>query len=90
VAVLEGGLPEWKSAYETETGDCAQNTASGSGDKWEKDTTMQWSIEQMRANLQDGAQGRQTVDARPPGRFQGEAPEPRPGLRLGHMPGAIK
>ena len=28
------------------------------------------------------------VDARPPGRFAGDEPEPRPGLRLGHIPGA--
>eukprot|EP00879_Flechtneria_rotunda_P009889 GHRR01010341.1.p1 GENE.GHRR01010341.1~~GHRR01010341.1.p1 ORF type:complete len:320 (+),score=104.57 GHRR01010341.1:296-1255(+) len=31
---------------------------------------------------------RQVVDARPSGRFKGVDPEPRPGLRLGHMPGA--
>lgn len=31
----------------------------------------------------------QILDARPAARFMGEAPEPRPGLRLGHMPGAI-
>lgn len=30
----------------------------------------------------------QIVDARPAGRFRGIEPEPRPGLRLGHMPGA--
>jgi len=28
------------------------------------------------------------VDARSPGRFAGTEPEPRPGLRSGHMPGA--
>ena len=31
----------------------------------------------------------QVVDARPTNRFRGEAPEPRPGLRGGHMPGAL-
>lgn len=31
----------------------------------------------------------QILDGRPAARFKGEAPEPRPGLRLGHMPGAI-
>ena len=30
----------------------------------------------------------QIVDARPPGRFAGIDPEPRPGLRAGHIPGA--
>ncbi|MDB5506782.1 MAG: sseA [Devosia sp.] len=32
---------------------------------------------------------RQLIDARPAARFRGEAPEPRAGLRGGHMPGAI-
>jgi thiosulfate/3-mercaptopyruvate sulfurtransferase len=31
----------------------------------------------------------QLVDARPPGRFAGHTPEPRVGLRSGHMPGAL-
>ena len=31
----------------------------------------------------------QVVDARSAARFRGEAPEPRPGLRPGHMPGAL-
>src|SRR5262249_11371119 len=30
----------------------------------------------------------QIVDARPQGRFEGKDPEPRPGLRGGHVPGA--
>jgi thiosulfate/3-mercaptopyruvate sulfurtransferase len=29
------------------------------------------------------------VDVRPAARFRGEAPEPRPGIRSGHMPGAL-
>ena len=31
----------------------------------------------------------QVVDFRPAARFRGEAPEPRPGVRAGHMPGAV-
>jgi thiosulfate/3-mercaptopyruvate sulfurtransferase len=34
------------------------------------------------------SQGAQLVDARSAARFRGDAPEPRPGLREGHMPGA--
>jgi thiosulfate/3-mercaptopyruvate sulfurtransferase len=30
----------------------------------------------------------QVADARSPGRFRGEEPEPRPGVRAGHMPNA--
>ncbi len=29
------------------------------------------------------------VDARPADRFRGEAPEPRPGVRPGHIPGSL-
>lgn len=38
--------------------------------------------------LRELESGGQVVDARPAPRFLGEQPEPRPGLRLGHMPGA--
>src|SRR3981081_2977846 len=34
-------------------------------------------------------QTEQVVDARSPARFRGEQPQPRPGVRPGHMPGAI-
>jgi thiosulfate/3-mercaptopyruvate sulfurtransferase len=40
----------------------------------------------MRAHL--GAGDATVVDARSAPRFAGEAPEPRPGLPSGHMPGA--
>jgi thiosulfate/3-mercaptopyruvate sulfurtransferase len=33
--------------------------------------------------------GGQLMDARSAGRFAGTAPEPRPGLQSGHMPGAV-
>jgi thiosulfate/3-mercaptopyruvate sulfurtransferase len=44
-------------------------------------------IGQMRRLVESGRA--QIVDARPNARFTGEAPEPRRGLRSGHMPGAI-
>ncbi len=37
----------------------------------------------------EGAEGVQILDARPHGRFIGQAPEPREGLSSGHMPGSI-
>ncbi len=44
-------------------------------------------VGQMLDNLRTGAE--QVVDARGPGRFRGSEPEPRPGVRPGHIPGAI-
>jgi len=40
----------------------------------------------MRRTVETGRA--QIIDARPAGRFTGEVPEPRVGLRSGHMPGA--
>ncbi|MGE3476983.1 MAG: sulfurtransferase [Rhodospirillaceae bacterium] len=40
----------------------------------------------MRANI--GAPSYQVLDARGQGRFEGTEPEPRPGLRSGHIPGS--
>ena len=44
-------------------------------------------LEQMRANLANGRE--QVLDARSAGRFAGRDPEPRAGLRGGHIPGSI-
>src|SRR5262249_58754229 len=41
----------------------------------------------VQAALADNAA--QVVDARPAERFRGEAPEPRPGVRSGHIPGSV-
>lgn len=46
------------------------------------------SLAEMARLTQAGARGTQIVDARSSGRFQGTSPEPRAGLRSGHMPGA--
>ncbi len=45
------------------------------------------SLDEVRAALANGSA--QVVDARPADRFRGEAPEPRPGLKSGHMPGSL-
>ncbi|WP_410014004.1 3-mercaptopyruvate sulfurtransferase [Sodalis sp. C49] len=44
-------------------------------------------IAQMRRLI--AGRSAQIVDARPAARFSGQAPEPRPGLRMGHIPGSV-
>ncbi|WP_413732168.1 3-mercaptopyruvate sulfurtransferase [Sodalis sp. RH20] len=44
-------------------------------------------IAQMRRLIAE--RSAQIVDARPAARFSGQAPEPRPGLRMGHIPGSV-
>ena len=84
VAVLDGGLPKWVAEGRPVTGDATPI----------KDRHMFARRQnQMLADVTEVARAlklgdRQVVDARPAARFRGEAPEPREGLRSGHMPGA--
>ncbi len=52
----------------------------------DKTTTQVKSLAEMRDLV--NARSNQILDARPAGRFKGVDPEPRAGLRGGHMPGA--
>jgi len=84
VWVLDGGLKKWLAeARPVEAGETAPTPANvlpGFDPRTLRD------FEAVRAALAEGSA--QVVDARPAARFRGEAPEPRPGLRAGHMPGA--
>lgn len=86
VAVLDGGLPAWRAAgLPTESG---RPAPAGPGN-WRAafDGKRLAGLEEVRAAAADPAV--QVVDARSADRFRGDAPEPRPGLRAGHIPGSI-
>ncbi len=84
VYVLEGGLPAWRAAgLELEDGPPAARPRHFTA---RLDHGAVASLEDIRAALAGDAQ---VVDARAADRFRGEAPEPRPGLKSGHMPGAL-
>ena len=86
VACLDGGLPKWKAeGRATESGAPAAATPA----------TFVPDLHAVRlAGIGDvkrivGGHGQALIlDARAKGRFDGTAPEPRPGLPSGHMPGA--
>lgn len=85
VFVLEGGLPRWMSeGRPLEQGPVTraprQFAARAPAD-------IVADLEDVRRAL--AGKSAQVVDARSAERFRGEAPEPRPGLRSGHMPGAL-
>lgn len=85
VFILDGGLPKWKAegrplqagAVKREPREfkAKLNAASVAGV-----SDVQRALAEKTA---------QVVDARPANRFHGQAPEPRPGVRPGHMPGAL-
>ena len=85
VHILDGGLPKWKAeGRPTETGEPKRPAQKF-------DAELNASVVAGAAEVQMALhnQSAQVVDARPAERFFGEAPEPRPGVRSGHMPGAI-
>src|SRR5690606_21118310 len=85
VAVLDGGLPKWTAeGRPVETGWPDKPHAEF---KAHLDEALVRDADQVKAALADGSA--QVVDARPAPRFRGEAPEPRAGLKAGHMPGAL-
>lgn len=86
VAVLDGGLPAWVAAgLPTET---SPRAASAPGDfVASKNPDAFCDVHAVASALSSA--DTVVLDARPAERFKGLAPEPRPGLRLGHMPGAI-
>ena len=85
IAVLDGGLAKW-IAEGRPTSDRAP-TPRERHFTARMNTLLLLDLDQMRAQLEGGRE--QAVDARSPGRFAGSAPEPRPGLRAGHIPGSV-
>jgi thiosulfate/3-mercaptopyruvate sulfurtransferase len=85
VFVLEGGLPKWKAEGRPLEGGAAKRAPRTF--KARKNADLVASLATVRAAL--ASSSAQVVDARPAERFLGRAPEPRPGLRSGHMPGAL-
>jgi thiosulfate/3-mercaptopyruvate sulfurtransferase len=85
VFILEGGLPKWKAeGRPIESG--AVERAPRSFRARQAPAAVA-SLAEVQAALSGDAV--QVVDVRPANRFCGEVPEPRPGLRSGHMPGAL-
>jgi thiosulfate/3-mercaptopyruvate sulfurtransferase len=82
--VLDGGLKTWLAeGHPMETG--WREPPHGEF-KSHPIPALVRDVAAVRAALQSGSE--QVVDARAAARFRGEAPEPRAGLRSGHMPGA--
>jgi thiosulfate/3-mercaptopyruvate sulfurtransferase len=85
VSVLDGGLAKWKREGRPLT-DAASKPASGKRFTARFRPDLVRSKDQLLANLKTHAE--QVLDARAAARFQGTAPEPRQGLRSGHIPGS--
>lgn len=84
VAVLDGGFPRWRAE-----GRPVEDQAPLLRDRHltaARQAGLVKDVTQVAAASKLG--DHQIVDARPAGRFRGTEPEPWPGLRSGHIPGA--
>jgi thiosulfate/3-mercaptopyruvate sulfurtransferase len=85
VAVLDGGFPAWRAA--------GQPVAAGTSRRAPRNFAATFrpelvaDLDRVRENLE--SRRAQVLDARSSGRFRGAEPEPRPGLRGGHIPGSL-
>jgi thiosulfate/3-mercaptopyruvate sulfurtransferase len=85
VRIVEGGLPRWKSEARPLTAEMPAPAPAHFEAKL--DRPMVAALSDVQTALSTGEA--QIVDARPAPRFRGEAPEPRAGVRSGHMPGSL-
>jgi thiosulfate/3-mercaptopyruvate sulfurtransferase len=85
VFILDGGLPKWKAENRPlEAGEVKPGAKIFAAEMQTDQVAMLSDVQMALSN--DVAQ---VVDARSADRFRGQAPEPRPGLASGHMPGAL-
>ncbi|MDD7969538.1 3-mercaptopyruvate sulfurtransferase [Roseinatronobacter alkalisoli] len=85
VAVLDGGFPKWQAE-----GRAVEDLPPLLRERHmtvQRQAHLVKDVSQVAAAVKLGDW--QIVDARSPARFRGDEPEPREGLRAGHMPGAL-
>jgi thiosulfate/3-mercaptopyruvate sulfurtransferase len=86
VALLDGGFVKWRAGQRAiESGPVSPAPALFQA---RFNPAMVRSMEQVLAVINQNSDA-QILDARSQGRFDATAPEPRPGMRGGHMPGAL-
>jgi thiosulfate/3-mercaptopyruvate sulfurtransferase len=85
VFILDGGLPQWKAEdRRLESGPVNRKAKSFTANMNTRAVAI---VDEVLMAL--STRETQVVDARSAERFAGTAPEPRPGLPSGHMPGAL-
>ncbi len=86
VAILDGGFPKWlRQGLPTQSGPPVTRRERHFTAR--VNHVLLREFDQMLENLRTRKET--VVDARSPARFNAEEPEPRPGLRGGHIPGSL-
>ncbi|MEM8814031.1 MAG: 3-mercaptopyruvate sulfurtransferase [Pseudomonadota bacterium] len=84
VAVLDGGLPKWISEDRPVNDEPVSRPERHFSARLDHSAVAD--LDDMMKRINQA--GSQIVDARSAGRFSGSEPEPRPGMRSGHLPGS--
>ncbi len=84
VRILEGGLPAWRAARYPLTDEKSDLPGKAFEARFDKAAVV--TLNEMYEV--SGTGNTVILDARPGDRFSGKAPEPRAGLKSGHMPGS--
>jgi thiosulfate/3-mercaptopyruvate sulfurtransferase len=85
VYVLDGGFPQWKAEGRPLESGLVTRAPRAFHARTPPDIVADAAAVQAALRTNSA----QVVDARSAERFRGEAPEPRPGLRAGHIPGSF-
>lgn len=85
VFILDGGLPKWTAEGRAVEGGPVQRAPRHFSARI--DHSQVADADDVQRVLRTGSA--QVIDARTAPRFRGEAAEPRPGLRSGHIPGSL-
>jgi thiosulfate/3-mercaptopyruvate sulfurtransferase len=85
VRILEGGFPKWTAEKRPFEAGVPRRTPKVFKTRFKKSAVA--GLDDIKAALKDKSVS--VVDARPAARFDGTAPEPRPGIPSGHMPGSF-
>jgi thiosulfate/3-mercaptopyruvate sulfurtransferase len=85
VAVLDGGLPKWEAEGRPVTDTFVSREVAMFEPLFRAHLVRD--VENLLQNVASGSE--QVVDARAAGRFSGAEPEPRAGLRSGHIPDSL-
>lgn len=85
IAVLSGGVAKWKAEGRPLESGAVSPKPGVFHARLRRELVRD--IGQVRDNIERRSD--QVIDARSAGRFEGTDPEPRPGLRSGHVPGSL-
>lgn len=85
VFMLEGGGPKWRAEKRPVEAGLVTRDRVPFQAHFKSGATVDFAA--VLANLR--TRTAQVIDARPAPRFHGEVPEPRPGLKSGHIPGSL-